>query len=196
MFKSAGCENVRLEERGHFAGPAGNVVNEKRSDVSFTDPATGERTVCDATIHHSATHVNGAGPRRVAWECHVAIHQKNAKYLPFLGLDRTFVVLAHNSFGRFSAPAARILRQAARQAHATAHVSPSLFLQGWSARISFALVKAVASTTLQRLHSLQTVHAAANGVGLPHDAAVHLALDGGVGAVDGGGALVGVGGGG
>ena len=35
------------------------------------------------------------------------------------------------------------------------------------------IVKAVASTTLQRLHSLQTVHAAVNGVGLPHDAAVH-----------------------
>ena len=72
-----------------------------------------------------------------------------------------------------------LLRQAARHARTISQVSTSLFLQGWSARISFALTKAVASTTLRRMHILQAHHAAANGVALPYGAADFLAPDGG-----------------
>jgi hypothetical protein len=179
MLQSAGYQAVVLEELGHFIGPQGNQVNDLRADVSFTDEATGERVVCDAVISHPARFVGRDGPTRVGAECHTAIQTKNAKYLHLLGPNRRFIVLAHGTFGRFSADAARLLRQAARHARTISQVSTSLFLQGWSARISFALTKAVASTTLRRMHILQAHHAAANGVALPYGAADFLAPDGG-----------------
>jgi len=85
MYQSAGYMGVVLEEHGHFIGPQGNLVNDRRADVSFTDDATGERVVCDVVISHPAAHAAQEGPRRVGVECHAATVRKNNKYLHLLG---------------------------------------------------------------------------------------------------------------